>query len=274
MQDPPVRLGLAPPRVERRLLCPRRRVLPAPVLHVVEKLPAPGRERVQHGPLVARDLEPRHPAHQRRHRGVADLLQTGPKLVAVVGPDQQLRAFHRGELGAPPAPVPATRHVGDHRMRVQLRVEVAARQVTEGRRRHAVGLHPRCSIHLRDALGGDLRLPPVFLGLPGGRLRQPTGRVETLVEGFALRPQRGGAFSQHPCGLRRPVPPRGQFCRLRERAACVLDSLRQCRRLTGERLCRFLLRPRCVLECVDPGRRRPHRLKNLPDGIVVRTGLR
>ena len=139
LQDLPLRLRLAPPRVERRLLCPGGRVLPAPVLHVVEKLPAPGRERVQHRPLIARDLEPRHPAHQCRHRGIADLFEPGPELVAVVGPDQELRAFHRGEFGAAPAAVPAARHVGDHRMRVQLRVEVAARQVAEGRRRHAVG---------------------------------------------------------------------------------------------------------------------------------------
>ena len=41
--------------------------------------------------------------------------------------------------------VPAARHVGDHRVRVELRVEVAARQVAEGRRDHAVGpAHAAC----------------------------------------------------------------------------------------------------------------------------------
>ena len=95
VQNLPVRLRLALPRIERRLLRPGGRVLPAPLVHVVEKLPAPGRERVQHRPPVARDLEPRHPAHQGRHRGIADALQSGPELVAVIGADQELRAFHR-----------------------------------------------------------------------------------------------------------------------------------------------------------------------------------
>ncbi len=102
VQNLPNRLRLAPPRVERCLLRPGGGVLPASFKHVVQKLPASGRERVQHRLAAARDLGPRHPAHKRRHRGVADLLQPRAQLVAVVGADQALRAFHGGELGATP----------------------------------------------------------------------------------------------------------------------------------------------------------------------------
>ena len=111
-----------------RAPAPAQACSPSPAPACSREAPAgAGRERLQHGTAVARDLEPRHPAHKGRHRGVADLLQPGSQLVAVVGPDQQLRAFHRGEIGAAPAPVPAARHVGDHGMRVQLRIQVAAR---------------------------------------------------------------------------------------------------------------------------------------------------
>ena len=68
--------------------------------------------------------------------------EPGPELVAVVGADQELRPLHRGELGAAPVPVPAARHVGDHRVGVKLRVEVAARQMAEGGRRQAVSPAP------------------------------------------------------------------------------------------------------------------------------------
>ena len=186
MQDLPLRLRLAPTCVERRLLRPGGCVLPAPVGHVVEELPATGRKRVQHRPLVARDLEPRHPPYQRRHRGVADLLEPGPKLVPVVGPNEKLRAFHRGELGAAPRLVPAARHVGDHRVRVQLRVEVAARQVAEGRRDHAVGPHPRPATRLRVVAPGleQLRLDEAQGGVHRlvVRLHHPRARLGPRVD--------------------------------------------------------------------------------------------
>ena len=43
-----------------------------------------------------------------------------------------------------------------------------------------------CSIHLCDALGGDVGLPAVLLRLPGSRLRQPVGCLGALVEGLEL----------------------------------------------------------------------------------------
>ena len=93
--------------------------------------------------------------------------EPGPKLVAVVGPHEKLRPFHRGELGAAPVPVLAARHVGDHRMGVQLRIQVAARQVAEGRRDHAVGPYPRPATRLRVVAPGleQLRLDEAQRGL-------------------------------------------------------------------------------------------------------------
>ena len=54
------RLRLAPPRIKRRLLRPRRAVGTAPFLYVLQYVAAPGRERVAHFPVIARKLEARH----------------------------------------------------------------------------------------------------------------------------------------------------------------------------------------------------------------------
>ena len=133
----------------------------------------------------------------------------------------------------------------------------------------------RCRLlQLGHALGGCLSVPGGLLRLPGVRLRLRARRAETLVERLALRLQGGDALRQRPCRLYCPVRPRGQLCRLRQRAACVLDGLRQCRRLAGQSLRRLAVRSRLLPKCVDPGRRRANGLQDLPDGVVVRTGLR
>ena len=124
-----------------------------------------------------------------------------------------------------------------------------------------------CRHHLLDALGDRLRLPAGLVSLLAGRL-------ETLVQRLALRPQGGDALGQYPGRLRRPVLLPGQLCRLVERAASIPHGLRQRRRLAGERRGRPALRPGRFAEFVDPGRHSAHRLKDLPDSDVTRTGLR
>jgi len=82
------------------------------------------------------DVEFIEPDEARRREPVLTPEVTG----AAIYPDGQVDTHrwapivHRAVLAAG--------HVGDHRVRVQLRIQVAAGQVTEGRRRHAVGLHP------------------------------------------------------------------------------------------------------------------------------------
>ena len=138
-----VRLRLAPPRVQHRLLHPRRRVLFSPVRQPLQRFRPPRRETGQQLLAVARDLEPGHVAHVRRRGRVTQRLQPLPQLLAVVGSDQPLRPLQRRELGAAPRPLRIARHVGDHAMRVQLRIQVAARHVPERRGHHPVRLHPR-----------------------------------------------------------------------------------------------------------------------------------
>ena len=166
-----LRLLLPLARVQHRLLHPLRRVVEVPLRHPCERFPAPRREALERRPVVARNLEARHPAHHRRRRRVAHLLEPALQLVTVVRPNQLLRTLHRGELGASPAPRTVAGHVRDHAVRVQLRVEVAARAVAEGRRHQPVGLHPGA------LAGGGI----ISAGLEQLRLDEVEGRAHRLV---------------------------------------------------------------------------------------------
>ena len=112
-------------------------------MQVFQDVPPPGRERLPHFPVVARQLESRHGADHRGHGLIAERLKAPRQLVAVMRPDQFFVPPDRRRLDAPPFPGAVAGHVRHHAMRVQLRVQIAARKVPEGRRRHAVRLHPR-----------------------------------------------------------------------------------------------------------------------------------
>ena len=100
--------------------------------------------------FVAGDLEAGDASDHGLCRGVAQGLDPAFEFAAVEGADQQLRALQPDEVGAAPLSFGILRHVGDHRMGMKLRVEVAAGVMPEGRRHHAVGLHAgstaRCRI--------------------------------------------------------------------------------------------------------------------------------
>ena len=196
--QPPCLLELAPFRlllplacVQHRLLHPFGRVVEVPLRHPCKRFPAPRREALERRPAVARNLEARHPAYHRRRRRVAHLLEPASQLVTVVRPNQLLRALQGGELGASPAPRAVAGHVRDHAVRVQLRVEVATRTVTEGRRHQPVGLHPGA------LAGGGI----ISAGLEQLRLDEVEGCAHRLV----MRPHhpRPGAGARENQGLER-----------------------------------------------------------------------
>ena len=136
-------LVLTLPRMQRRRLRGLRVVLPALVRHVVEDVAPARRERLQHRRRIPRKLEARQPAHLGRDQHVAHLPQPPRQIVPVPRPDQTPIALEQRRLHAPPLARRVPRHVGDHRMSMELRVVVAARNVPEGRRHKTVRLHPR-----------------------------------------------------------------------------------------------------------------------------------
>lgn len=75
-------------------------------------------------------------------------------------------------------------------------------------------------------------------------------------------------LGQHLFCLHCPVPLPCQFRRLGQRAARVPHRLRQCRGLAGQSLRPLVLRPRRVLECVEPGSDSLHRHENLGDDTL------
>ena len=89
-------------------------------------------------PVVAGDLETGHASHHGLFRGVAQGFETALEFAAVVGADQELGAFDLDEVGAAPFTLGVPRHVGDDRVGVELRVEIAAGVVAEGGRHQAV----------------------------------------------------------------------------------------------------------------------------------------
>ena len=131
------RLRLARPRRQRRDLRRRLAVVPALLVHVGFHLLPAGREGIPHPPVIARDLEALHAPRHRRHDRIALPDQAPRQLVPVIGPDQDRIPVQLGRLDALPAALAVAGHVGDHRMGVQLRVEIAARDMPEQRRRHA-----------------------------------------------------------------------------------------------------------------------------------------
>ena len=156
-------LVLPLPRMQRRRLRGLRVVLPALVRHVVEDVAPARRERLQHRRRVPRKLEARQPAHLGRNQHVAHLPQPPRQIVPVPRPDQTPIALEQRRLHAPPLARRVPRHVGDHRVRMELRVVVAARNVPEGRRHKTVRLHPRTPPGRGVVAPGlkELRLHPV-----------------------------------------------------------------------------------------------------------------
>ena len=137
------RLRLALPRRQRRDLRRRLAVVPALLVHMGFHLFPAGREGLLDPPVIARDLEAPHPPRHRRQDRVALRDQAPRQLVPVIGPDQYGVPVQLGRLDALPPALAVAGHVGDHRMGVQLRVKVPARDMPEQRRRHAVPLHAR-----------------------------------------------------------------------------------------------------------------------------------
>ena len=142
-----LRLGLA--RRQRRNLRLRLPALPALLVDKGQDRLSPGRERIPQLLVVARDLEALQPPRHRRRDRIAPFDQAARQLVAVEGPDQPRVPAQQRRFDALPTALTVTGHVGHHRMRVQLRVEVPARHMPEQRRRKPVPLHARAPAGLR-----------------------------------------------------------------------------------------------------------------------------
>ena len=140
---------MRPPRRKRRDLPLRLAAVPATILHIGQDLPPPHRERLAQLTAQARDIEARNPARHRRHDRIPVRDQVARQPVPVVRPDQARVAVKRNGIHAPPPTLRVPRHVGDHGMGVELRIEVAAGHVAERRRRHERRLHPRTLPRLR-----------------------------------------------------------------------------------------------------------------------------
>ena len=154
---------LLPAGMEGRLLCRLPGMWQAVLVEVGEDLPAASGEGVEEVLAVAREFEARHRSHHpRRYRKAAGQEPRG-KLVAVVGSDQLLVAAQQGGLDASPLAFTIARHVRQHAVGMELGIEIAARQMTEARHRHAVCLHAGTASRLRVPAPGleKIRLDPV-----------------------------------------------------------------------------------------------------------------
>ena len=188
-------LVLPLPRMQRRRLRGLRAVVPALVRHVVEDVAPARRERLQHRRRIPRKLEARQPAHLGRDQHVAHLPQPPRQIVPVPRPDQTPIALEQRRLHAPPLARRVPRHVGDHRVRMELRVVVAARNVPEGRRHETVRLHPRTPPGRGVVAPGlkELRLNPVQRR-PHRRVVRPHHRlvvVKQCLQRHRLRRREG-----------------------------------------------------------------------------------
>ena len=163
LEDPPHRLRLLPAPGQRRDLRRSGGVRDPLLLQIRQQVPPPGRERRAQLRPVARDLEARNPPRHRRKHRIPRPDQAPRQLVPVIRPDQTRVAVQKRRLDALPAALGILRHVGDHRMRVKLRIEVAARDVAERRRHHRRRPHPRPGPRRRVPAPGleQRRLDPV-----------------------------------------------------------------------------------------------------------------
>ena len=171
LQHRPHWLRLALARCVRRDLRRALAVGQVLLLEVVQNLASARRECIAEFLVVARDLEALYPARHRGQNRIALLHQPPRQLVPVIRPDQPRVAVQRDRLDALPPALRIPGHVGDHRMGVQLRVQVAARDMAEGRRHHRRRLDPG------PPAGG--RVPPP--GLQHRVLDPVEGRAHRLV---------------------------------------------------------------------------------------------
>ena len=159
----PVDIALARPGHQRRALSKPGIVAGGAEIALAHRrldLRAPGGERLDRVARHARDLETA--VGMGLLDAVTELRQPGRELAAVEHADQLLAGVEALVGHRTPFPVPALHHVGEHRMGVQLRVEIARGVVTErggddllvARPRHFPGLRV-----LHPCLGGILLDP-------------------------------------------------------------------------------------------------------------------
>ena len=132
-QFPPVDVALGGARHQRRALGKPRivgGVAEIPLRHRRLDLGAPGRERLDRVARDAGDLEA--PVGMGLLDAVAEPRQAAGKLVAVEHADQLLPRVEALVGHRAPFPVLALHHVGDYRMAMELRIEVARGVVAEG----------------------------------------------------------------------------------------------------------------------------------------------
>ena len=134
----PDRLGLPAARDKRRRLRVGCRVGAAFIRHVLQDVLPPRGEGLQPVLRPAGYLEARQAAHGCRGQIIPEVPQTPRQIVAIPRPEHAPVASQQRGFDAAPCAVPVARHVGEHRMGVELRVVVAARHVPEGRRDHPV----------------------------------------------------------------------------------------------------------------------------------------
>ena len=277
-QHPLERLRLATPRRKRRDLPLRLAAVPAAILHIGQDLAPPRRERIAQLTAQARDIEARNPARHRRHDRIPARDQVARQPVPVVRPDQARVAVKRNGIHAPPPPVGVPRHVGDHGMGVELRIEVAAGHVAERRRRHEGRLHPGTPPRLRvpaarlqkGLLHPVQRRPDRLVMRPHHRTVAPgmALRRQQRRQRYGLRRRKGQVESRTALVPAVPDPPQPD---LRPRHMTLQQPLERPRRHPRARLQTQRLRPtpvpRARLAVLLPLRVKRSRVALRPDVI-------
>ena len=137
------------------------------------------REVVEQRLRVPRDLEARRGADEGRDGRVAQRLQTALQGSAIDGAEEDPGTVQRREVGAPPVALCVARHVEQHGVGMELRVEVAAREVPEAGGDEAVCRNPG---------------PASGRAVVGAGLKQlPLGELEGLAHRLVVGPEDPGA---------------------------------------------------------------------------------
>ena len=150
-----------------------RRVGESSVPDPVHDFLPPGRVLLEKRAVDSLDLESGDPSDHGGPERVAELAEPCGELVSVMRAEELLRRSERSRVEAGPGPVRPLRHVRDHRVRVQVRLEVAVGLVAERGRHHGRRLHADV------ALRGPVPLPrheKVLLDEAERRLHGPVVR--------------------------------------------------------------------------------------------------
>ena len=137
-----VAIGLAPSGDEccqrGRARCPRQ----PQAVEVFQDLAAAAGELIEERLVVPGNLETRHASDHRRHHDQAKVVKARCQDIAIEGADELPVAPQRCRIHRTPPRRGRAGHVGDHAVGMDLRIVVAAGDVTKGGGHQVIGPHP------------------------------------------------------------------------------------------------------------------------------------